>query len=71
MFRLSSQFLGLTTLFAVLATSASAQSTLELNLLGLAEGDVAHATVQQNVQHLLEKSVTGTGEAMVISFDLT
>ena len=42
-----------------------------MNLLGLAEGDVAHATVQQNVQHLLEKSVTGTGEAMVISFDLT
>ena len=69
--RLFSQSLGLTALFAILATTASAQSTLELNLLGLAEGDVAHATVQQNVQQLLEKSVTGTGEAMVISFDLT
>lgn len=71
MLRLFSKILGLTALFAVLAVTASAQSTLELNLLGLAEGHVAHATVQRNVQQLLEKSVTGTGEAMVISFDLT
>lgn len=59
------------TLALIFSSWASAQSTLELRLNGLAEGDVAHATLQRTVEALEEETVEGDGSTLILNFGLT
>jgi hypothetical protein len=68
---LRSCFVSLIVLSALKSSFALAQSTVELNLNGLAEGDIAHASLQLNVEDLKEQTVTGDGNVLTLTFELT